>query len=575
MLVSRVLRESEAQSRFEAAVRTGLTPLVGRDEELGLLLRHWEQAKDGRGQVVLLMGEAGIGKSRLVQELKDRVARDGYTRIEFRCSPYYQHTAFYPVIDHLQRLLQFQRDDTPTGKLDKLERMLQEYPFPLPEVVPLFASLLSLPQPDRYPPLTLTPQKQRQKTQEALGAWLLAEAEQRPLLAAWEDLQWADPSTLELHSLFMERTATAPILSVLTCRPEFHPPWDTHAHLSQLTLSRLPHKQVEAMVEKVTAGKALPAEVLQQVVAKTDGVPLFVEELTKMVLESGLVRQTNNHYELTGPLPPLAIPSTLQDSLMARLDRLATVKELAQLGATLGREFPYELLQAVSPVDEPSLQQALAKLVDAEVLYQRGLPPQVRYFFKHALIQDAAYHSLLKSTRQHYHQQIARVLEERFAEVVETQPELVAHHYTEASLLTQAILYWQQAGQRAIARSANMEAVSHLTKGLELLQTLPDTPERTQQELALYMALTPPLMATRGYGDSAVEQALVRTRELCQQIGEPPQLCLVQMGVATFYLVRAELQTARELGEHCLRLAQDLQDPALLPPEVMVGGFRC
>jgi class 3 adenylate cyclase/predicted ATPase len=562
--VYRVLEESEVQSRFEVATRRGLTPLVGRAEELELLLRHWEQVKAGYGQVVLLTGEAGIGKSRLVQELKERVTRDGYTRIEFRCSPYYQHTAFYPVIDHLQRLLQFQRDDTPTAKLDKLEGLLRGYPLPLPEVVPLFAALLSLPQPDRYPPLTLTPQRQRQKTQEALGAWLLAEAEHRPLLAAWEDLQWADPSTLELHSLFLERAARARLLSVLTYRPEFQPPWDTHAHLTQLTLSRLPHRQVETMVEQVTGGKALPADVLRQIVAKTDGVPLFVEELTKMVLESGLVRQINNHYELTGPLPPLAIPSTLQDSLMARLDRLVTVKELAQLGATLGREFSYDLVQAVSPVDETSLQQALAQLVEAEVLYQRGLLPQARYVFKHALIQDAAYHSLLKSRRQQYHQQIAQVLEERFAEVVETQPELLAHHYTEAGLLPQALLYWQQAGQRAIARSAEMEAVAHLTKGLEVLKNLPDTLERTQQEVALYMILTPPLMSTRGYGDLTVEQALVRTRELCQQIGEPPQLWLVQMGLATFYLVRAELQTARQLGEHCLRLAQDLQDPALL-----------
>jgi predicted ATPase len=317
------------------------------------------------------------------------------------------------------------------------------------------------------------------------------------------------------------------------------------------------------MVEKVTGGKALPAEVVQQVVAKTDGVPLFVEELTKTVVESGLVRATNGHYELTGPLPPLAIPATLQDSLMARLDRLATVKEVAQLGATLGREFSYELIQAVSSLNEATLQRELAQLVDAEFLFQRGLPPQARYIFKHGLIQDAAYQSLLKSTRQQYHQQIAQVLEERFPETKETQPELVAHHYTEAGLIGQAIPYWQQAGQRAVRRSANVEAISHLTKGLELLKTLPDTPERAQQELTLQIALGAPLQATKGFGASEVEAVYTRARELCRQVGETPQLFPVLSGLWLFYVNRAEHGTARELAEQCLSLARRAQDSAL------------
>jgi predicted ATPase len=313
------------------------------------------------------------------------------------------------------------------------------------------------------------------------------------------------------------------------------------------------------MVEKVTGGKTLPPEVLQQIVTKTDGVPLFVEELTKMVMESGLYVGAQH----AAPLPPLGIPTTLQDALMARLDRLATVKEVAQLGATLGREFSYELLRVVSPVPEASLQQALAKLVEAEVLYQRGLPPQARYLFKHALIQDAAYQSLLKSTRQKHHKQIAQVLEKQFPETKETQPELLAYHYTEAGLSTQAISYWQQAGQRAIERSALLEAIGHLTKGLEVLQRLPDTPERVQQELPLQIALGTPLIATKGYAAPEVEHAYTRALELCRQVGETPQLFPVIGGLAGFYMVRGELQTARELTEQLLTLAQRVQDPAL------------
>src|SRR5712692_7021745 len=343
MLVYRVVGEGEAQSRFEVAVRTGLTPLVGRDEEMGLLLKRWERVKAGEGQIVLLSGEAGIGKSRLVQEIKEQVVREGYTRIEFRCSPYYQNSALYPVIEHLQRLLQFHRDDSPHAKLEKLEQSLASYRFPQADTVPLLAALFSLPHPDRYPPLNLSPQRQKQRTQEALVRWLLEEAEKTSVYCTWEDLHWADPSTLEFLHLCLDQVPTARMLALLTFRPEFTPPWGTHAHVTQITLGRLGRESVEAMVEKVTGGKALPAEVLQQIVNRTDGVPLFVEELTKMVLESGLVREADGHYELIGPLPPLAIPTTLQDSLMARLDRLATVREVAQLGATLGREFTYEL----------------------------------------------------------------------------------------------------------------------------------------------------------------------------------------------------------------------------------------
>jgi class 3 adenylate cyclase/predicted ATPase len=556
-----VVRESAAQSRFEAAVTSGLTPLVGREQEVGLLRERWGRVKEGEGQVVLLNGEAGIGKSRLVQVLKEQLAEEPHSRLECHCSPYYQNSAFYPLIDLLQRMLQFKRDDSPEEKLRKLERALEPYGFALPEVVPLFASLLSVPLSDRYVPLTFTPQKQKEKTQQAVLAWLRKQSEKQALLWVWEDLQWIDPSTLEFLGLLINQGPTARTLTLLTFRPEFTLPWALRSHLTQLTLSRLPRKQIEAMVERVTGGKGLPVEVMQQVVSKTDGVPLFVEELTKMVLESGLLKKENGHYALSGPLPSLAIPATLQDALMARLDRLAAVREVAQLGATLGREFPYELIHAISPVEEAKLQEALAKLVEAEVLYQRGLPPQASYLFKHALIQETAYQSLLKSKRQQYHQQIAQILEGRFPETKETQPELLAHHYTEAGLIAQAIPYWQQAGEKATVRSAYVEAISHLIKGIELLKTLPDTPERTQQELALQFALGMALVTTKGFASPEGGNVIARARELCRQVGETPQLLGVLVGVVVFYLNRAELKTAHELAEQYLRLAQSVQDP--------------
>src|SRR5215831_18113263 len=392
--VYRVLRESQAQNRFEVAVRTGLTPLVGREHEVGLLQERWERAKQGAGQVVLLGGEAGIGKSRLVQELKEQVTAEGATRIEFRCSPYHQNSAFYPIIEHLQRLLQFVPHEAPQARVAKLTQVLARYRFLQVDTLPLLVALLSLPQPDGAPPVTLSPQKQKQKTQEALVAWIVEEAEKAPVYCAWEDLHWADPSTLELLTLVLDQVPTARLLTLLTFRPDFTPPWHPRSHITQLTLSRLGRSQVEVMVEQVTGGKALPQDVLQQIVRKTDGIPLFVEELTKMVLESGLLREENDRYVGAhggAPIPPLAIPATLHASLLARLDRLSTVREIAQLGATIGREFSYELLQAVSPLDEATLQQGLKQLIEAELVYQRGLLPQAHHLFKHALLQDTAY----------------------------------------------------------------------------------------------------------------------------------------------------------------------------------------
>src|SRR5262249_24557815 len=444
-----------------------------------------------------------------------------------------------------------------------LEGFLVQYGLPLAEGVPLFASLLSLPLDSGYAPLTMSPERQKQQTLHALLTILLRIAAQQPVLFVMEDLLWVDPTTLEFLSLLVDQGPTARILALFTCRPDFSPPWTGRAHLTQVTLSGLPRRQAAEMTGRVAHSKALPPEVVQQVVAKTDGVPLFVEELTKMVLESGLLQAREERYELAGPLPPLAIPATLHDSLMARLDRLANVKALAQLGATLGREFAYALLQAVSPWDEGSLQQGLHQLVGAEFLYQQGLPPQATYRFKHALIQDAAYQSLLRSTRQQYHPRIAEVLEGRFPEVCETQPELLAHHYTEAGLTTQAVCYWQRAGERARDRSAPQEAISHCTTGIALLQTLPETPARTLQAVTLHTALGAALQMAKGFAAPEVERAYTQARVLCQQVGETPALVPVLYGLWQFYVGRPQFHTARELGETLLRLAQRAHDPAL------------
>ena len=564
LYVYRVIEEREAQSRWDIAVQAGLTPMVGRQEELSLLRRRWEQSKVGLGQVVLLRGEPGIGKSRLVEALREQVRSEGYRWLTFRCSPYHTHSSFYPVINALERLLQWSRDMSPETKFAQLEQALQRYRIPLQEAVPLFAALLSLPLPaERYRPLSLSPQRQKQRTQEILVACLLEETRRRPVLVVWEDLHWADPSTLELLGLVIDQAPMAPMVILMSFRPEFRPKEVTHSHLTQITLGRLGRHQMEQIVAHLTHGKTLPAEVLEQVIAKTDGVPLFVEELIKMVLESGLVHEAEDHYVLTGQLPPLVIPATLQDSLMARLDRLGTARQVAQLGATLGREFSYEVIQAVAPLDEVVLQHELAQLVAAELVYQHGLPPQARYLFKHTLIQETAYHLLLKSTRQRHHQRIAQVLGEQFPEIVQAQPELLAHHYTEAGLHDQAVSYWLQAGQLAIERSANLEAINHLTKGLEVLKTLPDTPERTQHELALQLALGSPLSMLKGVAPE-VEYTYTRAYELCQQMGESPQLFSVLAGLWRVHLTRARHQTARELAEQCFTLAQRLQDPVCL-----------
>ncbi len=484
----RVLAETDAPSRFEAAATRGLTPLVGRDEEIGLLLKRWTQASEGEGQVALIAGEAGIGKSRILRGFQDRIRDELRNRVLYFCSPYHQHSPFYPVIDQLGRGLRFEPADEPKQKLEKLDAALSALGLAVAELAPLLAALLSIPTDSRYPPLELGAEESRRKTIAAVLAVIDAIAAEGPALMIVEDAHWIDPSTLELLDMLIERARTVRLLLVITVRPEFEARWNAHAHLTLLSLNRLTRRDTAALVSKVTAGKPFPDEVLDEIIARTDGVPLFVEELTKTIVESGLLEDEGDRYALAGPLPPFAIPTSLQDSLMARLDRLAPVKAVAQLAAAIGRTFSHGLLAAVSPLDGQQLEEGLARLVDAELVYRRGLPPDVTYEFKHALVRDVAYQSLLKSTRQQYHERIARAMEAHFPQTTETQPELLARHFTNAGLGDQAVGYWIRAGERSAKRATHLEAISHFGEALELLPSLPYSAERDRQEVGLRIA---------------------------------------------------------------------------------------
>ena len=558
-----VTDESAAESRFEAAHPHLLARLVGRDPELALLRRAWEQSRAGMGQVVLISGEPGIGKSRLVDALGAELKGQGYTRIILGCSPYHSNSSLHPIIAHLRRILGWQQDDGAETKLAKLENVLREFSAPLDEVVPLFAGLLSLELPaDRYPPLALMPQQQKQLTLDAVVAWLLEDAERNPVIQVWEDLHWADPSTLELLALEIEQVPTVPILNVLTFRPGFTPPWPQRSHMTPVTLNRLERPEVEVLIAQQAGGKALPEEVVEHIVGKTDGVPLYVEELTKAILEADFLREGSDGYELTGPLSDVTIPATLQDSLMARLDRLPSIREVAQLGAVLGREFAYEMMQAIVSIGETKLQEGLELLVDAELLYQRGRPPRARYLFKHALVQDAAYQSLLKRTRQYYHRQVAEMLETQFAATVATEPELVAHHYTEAGLAEQAVPYWRRAGERAASSWTNAAAANHFEKAINLLMASPESRDRDEIELTLRLALGGALQKTRGHsGDQSVETTYLRAEELSQHVGNPQQRLAALFGQWRYFIWQSRFAKSRGLATQILEVAESTQDP--------------
>jgi class 3 adenylate cyclase/tetratricopeptide (TPR) repeat protein len=551
----RVVGAHTAESRFEAGQAQRATGFFGREREVDLLMDRWVQAQNGEGQVILLSGEAGIGKSRIVAALREKIVDGAHTRIVYQCSPHHTNSPFYPVISQLERAAGIAPDDPAETKLDKLEHVLKRSFSAIGHVAPFFATLLSLPFEGRYVAPSLTPREQKERTLLALIELLGGLAKQCPVLFILEDAHWIDPTTLDLFTRTIDRLQRWPVLLIVTFRPEFEVPWGHYPHVTALALNRLGQRHVTAMIDRLTNRKVVPADVRDEIIAKTDGVPLFVEELTKAVLGSGLLKETADRYVLHGPLPPLAIPGTLHDSLMARLDRLASVREIAQIGAAIGREFSYQLLDAVAPVHDKVLEDALDQLSKADLIFPRGVLPEATYIFKHALLQDAAYRSLLRSTRRQLHCRIAQAITELTPQIVETQPELLAHHYAQAGLTDDAIAYGLRAGRRSAARSANEEAITHYTKALELLGAKSAGVERDRQELDLLIALGVPTIAARGYMAADVEGIYGRARDLCDRVTETPHRFIALRGLWNSAFLRKPLLKAQELSAELVALA--------------------
>jgi class 3 adenylate cyclase/predicted ATPase len=569
-----VLRPSAVASRFEALRGSALTPLVGRDEEIDLLLRRWARAKAGDGQVVLVSGEPGIGKSRLTAALEVRLQTEPHIRLRYFCSPYHQDSALFPFVDQLGRAAGFARDEMPAAKLDKLDALLARA-APPDEDVAFLADLLSLPASDRHPLPNVSPQRKKERTLEALIHQLEGLARQQPVAMIFEDAHWIDPTSHELLDLVVDCVRSLPVLLIMTFRSEFQPPWTGQPQVTMLALNRLDRQERTALVEQIAGSKALPNEVVEQIANRTDGVPLFVEELTKSVLESGLLREEVDRYVLDRALPPFAIPTTLHNSLMARLDRLASVRLVAQIGAAIGREFSYVLLCAVSRLPEDELQSSLHRLVASELVFQRGRPPDAVYTFKHALVQDAAHDSLLRSARQQLHAQIARALEAHSPELIESQPEIFAQHYAEAGLIERAVDYFRKAGERALANSANPEAVQHLKKGIELTRSLPPGFERDRREFCLQATLGPAMRATQGHGAKETLRVFRRARELMDANATPREQMTVLYGIWGVHFVGVDqsVTAAHVVAEQCLALAAQQTDADLSALAVRLMGL--
>ena len=555
------LRPASVESRFDALHATGVTELVGRDEELELLLRRWSKAKTGEGQVVLLSGEPGIGKSRLTAALMERLAGEPHTRLRYVCSPQHIDSALYPIISQMERAAGFAHDDTPQAKLDKLDALLAQSFTPQQDAA-LFAEMLLLPNDGRHPLIELTPQQLRQKMMEAHTAQLEAMSRSNPVLMIFEDAHWLDPTSLELLGRHVDRLRTLGVLLIVTHRPEFDPPWIGRPYVTPLNLNRLGEREIAALIDRVTGNKSLPESVRQDIVERTDGIPLFVEEMTKAVLEAESEGDAQGTAAAV-PSSPLAVPASLHASLMARLDRLGSAKEIAQVGSVIGREFSHALLSAVVHMPEAELRRGLDRITTAGLLFRQGVQPHATYLFKHALVQDAAYGTLLREPRRALHARIAETLESQFTEIAENQPELLARHCTEAGLIEKAAGLWGKAGQRSLARSALIEAVAQLTRALDQMAGLLGTSALRREQIKLQVALITPLLHIKGYAAPETKTAVERARLLIEQAeaaGEPPEdkllLFSVLFGFWVTNYVAFNGDVMRELAAQFLALAK-------------------
>ena len=558
-------------SRLTDTVR--LTPLVGRELEAGLCLDRWEMVQDGTGQAVMLSGEAGIGKSRLLLVLRERLADTPHTWIECRGSSYMRNTAFQPVTELLQQVIGFRPSDTAEVKLERLRKGLQITGVPSAETLPLLAALLSLPLPDSMEPLpTMSSERQRTETISTLVGWIHALAISQPLVLVVEDFHLCDPSTIEFLGILIEQIETSRVMVLVAYRPEAKLPWPGRSNQTPVVLGPLRRSQVATMIASVAGGRSLPSELVEFIIDKAGGIPLYVEEITKMMIESEQVALNDGRFELIGEIETLTIPMTLQDSLMARLDRRAEAKELAQLAAVIGRSFIYELIAAVADLDESELRRQLAELVSAELLYQRGIVPSATFTFKHALIQETAYQSLLHKARHEFHARIARALEKDFPDLVLASPEMMAHHCEIGGLADDALSYYRRAGEAAATRSANREGIHHFDRAINVLQTLPESEERNRQNLNLLLMMSGCQTSAFGWGVSDVALTHKRIQELYKDVDDPKLISEALLALLSSCNVRAEYDQAERLTSELSSLGESVNDPAIsYMPEAPLG----